>query len=123
MSEYKGNITLPTYSQYCESLLSDAVKSNKKIKCQNCEGHGTIVEDLESSQGNWHEIEEDCEECSGEGEVDACESDKANGIISIYDYKQEMVETVRKLSSWTRTDFFLNVCKCKVLFNGGLING
>jgi excinuclease UvrABC ATPase subunit len=121
--EYKGNITLPTYTEYCESLLSDSVKEDKKVKCQNCEGHGTIVEDVQSSQGNWHEIEEDCEECDGEGKVYASELASAKNLVSVQHYKLEMIETVRKLSSWTRTDFFLNIAKCKTLFVKGGYHG
>ncbi len=119
MSEYKGNITFPTYTEYCENLLIDSVKEGKKVKCQNCDGDGTIVDDLQSSQGNWHEIEEDCEECSGEGEVDASEVSNSRNLVSVKQYKLDMVEAVRKLSSWTRTDFFLNVAKCKTLFIKG----
>ncbi|AUR89997.1 heat shock protein DnaJ [Vibrio phage 1.135.O._10N.222.54.B6] len=121
--EYKGNITLPTYTEYCDSLLSNSAKEDKKVKCQNCEGHGTIVEDVQSSQGNWHEIEEDCEECDGDGEVCASELSSSKNIVSTHDYKVEMIETVRKLSSWTRTDFFLNIAKCKALFIKGGYHG
>ncbi|AVR75864.1 hypothetical protein ValSw33_40 [Vibrio phage ValSw3-3] len=111
--EYKGNITLPSYSEFCESIVSSAAKSNEKVRCKECDGSGEIEEDVMSSQGNWHTTYEFCESCDGEGEVDADEVDNPDGIASFQDYKAEMIEIVRKLSSWTNTDFFLNLGKVK----------
>lgn len=116
--EYKGNITLPTYDQYCEEFLKDKVNRGEKVKCSNCDGYGEIEEEVQSRQGNWHAITEDCEECEGSGEIYADELSSSMYRVGTGEYKLEMIETVRKLSSWTRTDFFLNLCKCKGLFNG-----
>lgn len=117
--EYKGNITLPTYTEYCDGLFNEAIKKKKKVKCPACNGDGFVTEELESSQGNYHEIEEACEQCWGDGKVEPSANDNPGSISSVDDYKLEMIETVRKLSSWTRTDFFLNVAKCKTLFIKG----
>lgn len=114
--EYKGNITLPTYEQYCDGLFNYALDNNKKVRCSDCDGEGFIIEELLSKQGNWHEIEEVCETCGGEGEVSARCLDKPANVASFGEYRESMIDEVKKLSAWTNTDFFLNLGKVKQIF-------
>lgn len=123
MSEYKGDMALPTYTQYCQQIMSHAVKTNSKVRCSDCKGIGFITEDVKSSQGNYHEIEEVCETCCGDGEILAMHADDNHIPVTEDQYIEDMIYITTSLSSWTGTDLFLNMCKCKGLFNGELING
>ncbi len=99
-----------------EQWLNEIGKSGDKVICPNCQGSGWVEEEVESSQGNWHTIEDHCEQCEdGKCYVDDL-TEHQKAFCFTTEYKKAMQEEIIKYSAWTRTPVFENFCKCKQLF-------
>lgn len=99
-----------------EQWLEQLEKTDESVKCPNCNGSGWIEEEVKSNQGNWHTIEEQCEQCEeGRCSISDLTSDQKRFAFK-YEYKKAMQEEIIKFSAWTRTSVFENFCKCKQLF-------
>lgn len=114
MSEFKENIKLTPYSEWVVSGAKAKADDEGYIECPFCFGSGVVEVEVELPSGNWTDIEDECQDCE-DGHIHIDELDERNlrEVISTVDYRMDCAESVRLLSSATRTDFFLNLCKAK----------
>ncbi len=105
-------IKLYTFEEWQKQTL----ESSEMVKCPACDGDAWIVETLLSSQGNYHDIEEDCERCEGESEIPSTEVKDGEVVVAWREYFNYQTELVRKYCSWRGIPFFDGMCQAKQLF-------
>lgn len=114
MSEFKGNIKLTPYSEWVVVGAKSKADDEGYIECPFCLGSGTIEVEIELPSGNWTDIEDECQDCD-DGHIHIDELDERNlmEVISTVDFRKDCAESIRLLSSATKIDYFLNLCKAK----------
>lgn len=105
-------IKLYTFEEWQKQTL----KSAKLVKCPSCDGEGFICEEVQSSSGKYHDIEEGCDRCEESGQIEPSEVVDGEIIVPWRDYFDSQVEVVRKYCSWLNIPFFDGMCQAKQLF-------
>lgn len=98
-----NNISIATYDEWRKAKY-DTLLPEHEFECPDCDGSG-------ESECECCGHQTDCEECEGSGVIDSLEFDKY--FPSKRFYVTEAIEDIRRLSSFTSTDFFLNLCAAK----------
>lgn len=114
MSEFKGAINLSTFESW--SLLNAKSSADKDgyVECPYCHGTGEVEVEVELPSGKFIDTEDDCPDCEdGKIHIDEIKDSDLKMIASKGDYRRDCAESVLLLSSATKSDYFLNLCKAK----------
>lgn len=114
MCEFKGAINLSTFESW--SVLNVKSKADRDgfVECPNCNGTGEVEVEVELPSGKCIDTEDNCQECDeGHIHIDDLKDRDLTMVASKFDYRRDCAESVLLLSSATKSDYFLNLCKAK----------
>ena len=114
MSEFKGAINLSTFESW--SALNAKSKADKDgfVECPHCHGTNEVEVVIELPSGRYMEVDDFCQDCDeGQIHVDDLKDSDLTMVASKTDYRMDCAESVLLLSSATKSDYFLNLCKAK----------
>lgn len=114
MSAFKGQIMLAKFELWAIESVKAKADKDGLIECPNCNGTGWVDVEVELPSGRVIHEDDECSWCDeGMVSIDDIRNECLINIASHQQYRLDCSESVRLLSSATKTDYFLNLCKAK----------